>query len=80
MDGLPTDNGAFGFFKPLLWAAAGDTSLNVRFLLNWLLRNWIVWSCQELNVLLVIKKDSDLELSQSRTSGELSPTALMNLK
>ena len=38
MDGLPSDNGAFGFFKPLLWAAAGDTSLNVRFLLNWLLR------------------------------------------
>ena len=32
MDGLPRDNGALGFFKPLLWAAAGDTSLNVRFL------------------------------------------------
>ena len=41
MDGLPSDNGAFGFLKPLLWAAAGDTS-------------W--WSCQELNVLFVIKK------------------------
>ena len=40
MDGLPSDNGAFGFLKPLLWAAAGDTC----------------WSCQELNVLFVIKK------------------------
>ena len=38
MDGLPSDNGAFGFFKPLLGAAAGDISLNVRFLLNWLFR------------------------------------------
>ena len=38
MDGLPSDNGAFGFFKPLLGAAAGDISLNVCFLLNWLLR------------------------------------------
>ena len=38
MDGLPSDNGAFGFFKPLLWEAAGDISLNGRFLLNWLLR------------------------------------------
>ena len=37
MDGLPSDNGAFGFFKPLLGAAAGDISLNVCFLLNWLL-------------------------------------------
>ena len=25
MDGLPSDNGAFGFLNPLLWAAAGDT-------------------------------------------------------
>ena len=40
MDGLPSGNGAFGFLKPLLWAAAGDTS----------------WSCQGLNVLFVIKK------------------------
>ena len=56
MDGLPSDNGAFGFFKPLLWAAAGDTSLNACFLLNWLLRKSIVWSFQELNVLFVIKK------------------------
>ena len=38
MDGLPSDNGAFGFFKPLLGAAAGDISLDVRFPLNWLLR------------------------------------------
>ena len=53
MDGLPSDNGAFGFFKPLLGAAAGDISLNVCFLLNFVSR---VWSCQELNVLFVIKK------------------------
>ena len=46
----------FRFLKPLLWAAAGDTSLNVRFVLNWLLRKQIVWNCQELNILLVIRK------------------------
>ena len=42
MDGLPSDNGAFGFFKPLLWAAAGDTLLNVHFLFNWLLPKQIL--------------------------------------
>ena len=56
MDGFPSDNGAFGFFKPLLWAAAGDTSLNACFVLKWLLQKQIVWSCQELNFLLVIQK------------------------
>ena len=56
LDGLPSDDGAFGFLKPLLWAAAGDISLNVRFLLNWLLRKQIVWSCQELNFLSLFKR------------------------
>ena len=41
LDGLLSDDGAFGFLKPLLWAA-GNTSLNTRFLLNWLLRKQIV--------------------------------------
>ena len=56
IDGLPSDDGTFGFLNSLLWAAAGDTSLNVHFLLNWLLCKQIVWSCQELNVLFVTQK------------------------
>ena len=46
VDGLPSDDGAFGFLKPLLWAAAGDTSLNARFLLNWLLRLFVIQMTQ----------------------------------
>ena len=65
MDGLPSDNGAFDFFKPLLWAAAGDTSVELSGAGFLLVRD---------------SKDSDLKLSRSRASGELSPTALMSLK
>ena len=56
LNGLPSDDGAFSFFKTLPWAAAGGTSLNSYFLLNWLLSKQIVWSCQELSVLFVIQK------------------------
>ena len=56
LDGLTSDNGAFGFLKPSLWVSAGDISLNAHFLLNRLFCKQVVWSCQELNVLFMIQK------------------------